>query len=186
MAPPEPTRRPTRFVAVGHRDTAAGTADVTAIGTTEDAPEDTRGFGGGARRARPRGDAPARTERCRWCGRAFVAHAGRGRPRQFCRPGCRQQAYLSRRLAGAHGLGDADVIVDREALEELQSRLYCLQAALEDVDRDLAASAEPTDLADALGWLIENARPLAESWIEPRTAPVGADVGAVADVGSGR
>jgi hypothetical protein len=100
----------------------------------------------------------------------LVAHPGPGRPRRFCRPGCRQQAYLARRLATAHGLGDDDVIVDREALEELQSRLYCLQAALEDVDRDLSASSEPADIAEALSWLVENARPLATTWIEPRTA----------------
>jgi len=60
--------------------------------------------------------------------------------------------------------------VSRDALEDLQSRLYCLQAALEDVDRDLAASSEPGDVAEALGWLAENARPLATTWIEPRTA----------------
>lgn len=65
------------------------------------------------------------------------------------------------------------MIVDRSVLEELQSRLYCLQAALEDVDRDLAASQEPSDVAEALAWLSENARPLAEMWVEPRTADTG-------------
>jgi hypothetical protein len=123
---------------------------------------------GQAGATRARGEREA--ERCRWCGRAFTPHAGPGRPRRFCRPGCRQQAYLARKLAAAHGLGDGDVIVSREALEELQSRLYCLQAALEDVDRDLAVAAEPADVADALKWLTENARPLADVWIEPRTA----------------
>jgi hypothetical protein len=76
---------------------------------------------------------------------------------------------LARKLAAAHGLGDDDVIVDREALEELQSTLYCLQAAIEDVDRDLQASSEPAEVADALRWLLENARPAASAWIEPRT-----------------
>jgi hypothetical protein len=75
---------------------------------------------------------------------------------------------VARRFAAAHGLGDDDVIVSREKLEELQSRLYVLQAALEDVDRDLARSSEPGDVAEALVWLIENARPVAELWIEPR------------------
>ena len=65
------------------------------------------------------------------------------------------------------------MIVDRAVLEELQSRLYCLQAALEDVDRDLATSKEPSDVAEALAWLTENARPLAEMWVEPRTADTG-------------
>jgi hypothetical protein len=108
--------------------------------------------------------------RCRWCGRQFVVAPGPGRPRRFCRDGCRQQAYLARRLASSHGLGDDDVIVSREALEDLQSRIYCLQAALEDIDRDLERSREPREVAEALAWLRENAEPLAEVWIEPRTS----------------
>lgn len=95
---------------------------------------------------------------------------GPGRPRLFCKPGCRQQAYLARRLAETHGLSDDDVIVSRVVVEDLQSRLYCLQAALEDVERDLARAAEPADVADAFAWLRENAEPLASVWIEPRTA----------------
>jgi hypothetical protein len=113
--------------------------------------------------------AAAAVPRCRWCGRP-VARSGRGRPRLYCRQGCRQQAYLARKLAGAHGLGAGDVIVDRDRLEELQSLLYCLQAAIEDVDRDLAASDRCADVRDALRWLLDNARPLAGVWIEPRTA----------------
>lgn len=76
---------------------------------------------------------------------------------------------MARKLATAHGLGDDDVIVDRQALEELQGAIYCLQAAVEDVDRDLAGEHDQTDVADALGWLLSNARPLAGTWIEPRT-----------------
>ena len=75
---------------------------------------------------------------------------------------------MARKLAESHGLGDDDLIVSRPALEELQSRLYCLQAAIEDVDRDLATSAEPADVAEAFAWLMENARPVAELWLEPR------------------
>lgn len=123
-------------------------------------------------------DLQPRTDRCRWCGRAFVVSKGRGRPRRYCRQSCRQQAHLARKLAAAHGLGDDDLIVSRAVLEDLQSRLYCLQAAIEDVDRDLAQAAssgrkgEPdtADLAEALTWLLENARPVAAAWIEPRVA----------------
>ena len=95
---------------------------------------------------------------------------GRGRPREFCRDGCRQQAYLARKLAQSHGLGDDDLVVSRTTLEEFQSRLYCLQAALEDIGRDLERSAEPADIAEALAWLRENAEPVAALWIEPRTS----------------
>ena len=111
-----------------------------------------------------------RRERCGWCGRPFVANPGPGRPRRFCRPGCRQQAYQARRLAGAHGLGDDDVIVDRLVLEDLQDRVYCLQAALEDVARDLEVSREPADVESALEWLVSNATRVGEVWIEPRTS----------------
>jgi len=76
---------------------------------------------------------------------------------------------MARKLADSHGLGDDDLIVSRSALDELQSRLYCLQAAIEDVDRDLATSSEADDLAEALAWLLENARPVAALWIEPRS-----------------
>ena len=76
---------------------------------------------------------------------------------------------MARKLASIHGLDDGDVIVDRRRLEELQGALYCLQAAVDDVDRDLAESSEPADVADALRWLMENARPLVDMWIEPRT-----------------
>jgi hypothetical protein len=79
---------------------------------------------------------------------------------------------MAGKLAAAHGLGDDDLIVSREQLEELQSLLYCLQAALEDVDRDLSRSSEPDDVAEAFAWLRENATPVAQIWIEPRTAPV--------------
>jgi hypothetical protein len=61
-------------------------------------------------------------------------------------------------------------VVSRLALEELQSRLYCLQAALEDIERDLDRSEDPADIAEALAWLRENAGPVAAMWIEPRTA----------------
>lgn len=106
--------------------------------------------------------------RCRWCGRP-VEQSGRGRPRRYCRQGCRQQAHLARKLAAAHGLGDDDMVVSRAHLEELQSLLYCLQAAIEDVDHDLADTDDPGEQRAALRWLLENARPLAEVWIEPRT-----------------
>jgi hypothetical protein len=76
---------------------------------------------------------------------------------------------MARKLAAAHGLGDDDVIVSRPQLEELQSRLYCLQMALEDIERDLAVSSEPPEVREALDWLVENAGPAAALWIEPRT-----------------
>ena len=62
------------------------------------------------------------------------------------------------------------MIVDRESLEELQGLLYCLQAAVEDVERDLASSSTAQDVSEALAWLMENAEPLTAGRLEPRMA----------------
>ncbi|MCX6510296.1 MAG: hypothetical protein NT081_05725 [Actinobacteria bacterium] len=79
---------------------------------------------------------------------------------------------MARKLAKSHGLDDEDVIVDRSAIEELQGLLYCLQAAVEDVNRDLAASSTAQDLSEALTWLMENAEPLVAARLEPRMATI--------------
>jgi hypothetical protein len=77
---------------------------------------------------------------------------------------------MARKLAAAQGLGDDDLIVARQAVDDLQGALYCLQAAIEDVDADLAdAGDDPAELRRAIAWLLDNARPAAATWIEPKT-----------------
>lgn len=62
-------------------------------------------------------------------------------------------------------------MVGRQQLDDLASALYCLQSALEDVERDLAAAGDdPAEVQLALNWLLDNARPLTDLWIEPRAA----------------
>ena len=90
-----------------------------------------------------------------------------GRPRTYCRQGCRQQAYLSRKLAAAHALSDDEVVMRRADLQELQDRLYVLQAALEDVAGDVDGATGPDDVRTALDWLVSQAQPVAELWITP-------------------
>jgi hypothetical protein len=75
---------------------------------------------------------------------------------------------MARKFAAAHGLGDDDVIVDRHQLEEVQDALYCLQAAIEDVDGDLQGKPTAAEVRTALGWLLDNARPAADLRIEPK------------------
>ncbi len=58
------------------------------------------------------------------------------------------------------GLGEAELIVTRQALDELRDKLYVLEAAVEDVERDRLAAETDQDLRDALEWLLEAARPL--------------------------
>lgn len=117
------------------------------------------------------GGRPVVGGRCAWCSRPLEAPTGPGRPRRYCRQGCRQRAYEARLRSAELDLAPDDVVVGRPQLDELASALYCLQTALEDVDRDLAAAGDdPAEVRLALGWLLDNARPLAGLWLEPRAA----------------
>ena len=106
------------------------------------------------------GPAPS-VRRCRWCARPFSVVAGPGRPRLYCRRSCRQRDYEARRQAEDLGLGDARLVVARAELDVLHDRLYELEAAIEDVDRDLAATTPgEDDYREALDWVLRAARPL--------------------------
>lgn len=53
-------------------------------------------------------------------------------------------------------------MVARAELDALHDRLYELEAAIEDVERDLAAAGDPDvrDYREALDWILRVARPL--------------------------
>jgi hypothetical protein len=110
-------------------------------------------------------DEPAR--RCAWCRRPLPQPAASGRPRRYCRRSCRQRAFEHRRRVEELGLSEAELVVTRRDLDALHDALYVLEAAVEDVERDLAASRTRTDLEAALAWLLSAARPLVSSRIEP-------------------
>ena len=97
----------------------------------------------------------------------MASRTGRGRPRLFCRPACRQAAYRARRLAADHGLADDEVIVREGALEALADAQYALTAALEDVEVDLADSSGVEDVLAALEHLVEACGPLAGLQVRP-------------------
>ncbi len=67
---------------------------------------------------------------------------------------------MARRRREEVGLGEQELIVARAALEDLRDRLYVLEAAVEDVERDLAAADGEGDVREALDWLLQAARPL--------------------------
>jgi hypothetical protein len=100
--------------------------------------------------------------RCRWCGRALPPRTGPGRRREFCKESCRQLDYQSRRRAAEVGLSEHELIVARRELDDLYDRLYVLEAAVEDVDRDLADDPTADDYRDAVRWLLAAARPVVE------------------------
>ena len=86
--------------------------------------------------------------------------AGPGRPQVFCRQACRQASYVAGRRRDELGLSETELIVARHALDELRDKLYVLEAAIEDVERDLAEAESEQDVREALDWILSAARPL--------------------------
>ena len=113
----------------------------------------------------------AQGSRCRWCGRSLPPRAGPGRRREFCKASCRQLDYQARRRATEVGLSEHELIVATRELDDLYDRLYVLEAAIEDVDRDLADDPAPADYRDAVAWLLAAARPLVEQRLFVETRP---------------
>ncbi len=76
---------------------------------------------------------------------------------------------MARHRADELELNENELVIARSELDALHDELYVLACAVEDVERDLAASTAPTtrELSDALAWLLEAARPL-------RTREIGA------------
>jgi hypothetical protein len=105
----------------------------------------------------------ADTRKCQWCNRPLPPPASTGRPRRFCRPVCRQRDFESRQRAADAGLAESELIVARRALDELLDQLYVLEAAVEDVERDLAGSPTKQDYVDAVQWLLQAAKPLLDA-----------------------
>lgn len=98
--------------------------------------------------------------------------AGPGRPRVFCSQRCRQWDWVARQRAHELELGDGELIVARETLDQLHDDLYVLACAVDDAHADLeAAGGRPcaTELRRILTWLMECASPLRDREIEPAT-----------------
>lgn len=113
---------------------------------------------------KPMTDTSGDDKRCRWCARPFEVKPGPGRPREFCRRSCRQRDYEARQRSAEVGLSEDELVLTRRAFDELRDRLYALEAAVEDVERDLAGEPTDQDYRDAVAWLLDAARPLAGEW----------------------
>lgn len=87
-----------------------------------------------------------------------------GRPRKYCRRSHRQRAYEARLLAERMGLGTGEALVSHAALRALNDRLYALETALTDVERDLRHDG---DHKSAFTHLYATAAQLRDASLEP-------------------
>ncbi len=110
--------------------------------------------------------------KCAWCRRPIAAPTAQtGRPRLYCRRSCRQRAFEQRRRLSELGLSEAELIVTRRDLDDLRDAIYVLEAAIQDVERDIARSRTKADLEAAVDWLLNSARPVVERSITDSAAP---------------
>ena len=112
--------------------------------------------------------------RCRWCRRALPERTGRGRPRVFCSQRCRQWDWVARQRARELELSEGELVIAKEALDELHDDLYVLACAVEDTEADLAAlggKPDATELRRILDWLLDAARPLQAREVPAPSAP---------------
>ena len=101
--------------------------------------------------------------RCQWCRRKIEIGTTVGRPRAYCRQSCRQRAYESRQQSSELGLSENELVITKAELERLLDQVYVLAAAVEDVERDIAADDSAAEARRSLKWLLSAAKPLSDT-----------------------
>lgn len=112
--------------------------------------------------------------RCRWCRRVLPERKGPGRPREFCSQRCRQWDWVARQRAHELELSEGELVIARSELDALHDDLYVLACAVDDAERDLAASgAKPTlkELREIVTWLLDAAKPLRDRELSAPALP---------------
>jgi len=107
--------------------------------------------------------------RCKWCRRVLPPQK-MGRPREFCSQACRQWHWVGKQRASELQLSESELIVTKEELDRLHDELYILACAVNDAERDLAATgSKPSvrELQEIINWLLDAARPLRDRELTP-------------------
>ena len=105
--------------------------------------------------------------RCGWCHRPLHVRTGAGRPRLFCSSSHRQRAYEARRRADELHIPDGQCVVLVADINRLHDRLYRLEAAVDDVTADLAATTTSADYRQAYTHLMDAVGDLIGTVVEP-------------------
>ena len=111
--------------------------------------------------------------RCEWCRTPLPARDGVGRPRRFCSQACRQWDWVARQRATELQLNENELVMTRGELHALRDYIFVLKCAIDDVERDLDPTVDPTtrDYRAALKWLLEAAKPVVAEPLRPSHRP---------------
>jgi len=111
--------------------------------------------------------------RCEWCRTPLPQRDGVGRPRRFCTQACRQWDWVARQRASELKLSENELVMTRGELNALRDQIFVLKCAIDDVERDLDPSIDPTtrDFRAALTWLLEAAKPVVAEPLRPSHRP---------------
>ncbi|MBU5655326.1 MULTISPECIES: hypothetical protein [Corynebacterium] len=98
---------------------------------------------------------------CQWCGKE-IAQGGRGRPRKFCSPSCKQRAYEQRHNVAGTPIPANAVILTPEKADRLRDGLFELRCCAEDVATAASESASAEEMEELCAELVTLARKLEE------------------------
>ena len=73
-----------------------------------------------------------------------------GRIAIYCRRSCRQRAYEARRRSDELGLGDDELVVTRNELDDANDRLFEIRQLIAEASRDLADNLDAANVAQRL------------------------------------
>lgn len=97
-------------------------------------------------------DRGERPTRCGWCARPLPERPKDrvGRPQTYCKRSCRQRAFEARRRGQQLGLGDDELVVTRNELDDANDRLFEVGVALRHASDQLDDGIPPTTVLERL------------------------------------
>lgn len=80
---------------------------------------------------------------------------------------------MAKQRANELRLSEDELVMTRQELHALRDQIYVLKCAINDVERDLDPSVDPTtrDFRAALKWLLEAAKPVVAEPLRPSHRP---------------
>ncbi|MDR7329322.1 hypothetical protein [Corynebacterium guangdongense] len=100
---------------------------------------------------------PRRNPACGWCG-AELAPVGRGRPRKYCSPSCRQRAYEQRHNVSGSAIPAQAVIIHPDKADALRDQLFELRCSAEDIATAVSEGADGDEVRGLAEELVALAR----------------------------